>query len=206
MNFIAFDAAYSLYPHATFEHVINLALKSDSYNEQRCLAKYATRGWQTIGNVWPQNDNMANVFSLYNVRFVGDHLCWKMRLDIKRLPRRPRLSPRSEGFTWDPVALNSWTLHTTTSHPWKVAPRFTLVKTPVFRFTYMCADDGVRNALQTFGNQQGLLQWRSVTGRETRLTMPVDWSWYVSHHLSSRRNIYYCRWDCMVPAILDSFH
>ena len=204
MNFIAFDAAYSLYPRATFEQHLNLALTIDSYNDQRCVAKYARRGWRTAGNFWPQDEYTTALFSINEQRFVSDDLCWKLNLDVKRLPRKPRLSPRSEAFPWDPASITSWTLHTTTCSPWKVAPKFMLVKTPVFRFTYMCATDTMRDTLSTFGNQQGLLQWRRVDERETRVTMPADWSWYVSPCVRFRTTIDHSRWDSMVPVILDS--
>ena len=205
MNFIAFDAAYSLYPQATFEHVINLALKNDKYRDQRCVAKYAKRGWRTIANCWPQDDEIARLFCLNNERFVGDDSSWTMRLDTKKTPKRPRLSPRSEPFAWDPASMNSWRLAPTTSIPWKVAPTFTLVKTPVFKFTYMCASDSICHALRTFGNQQGLLQWTSVPNREARLTMPIDWSWYVSRCPSSITMFIPVRWDSLVPDILHAF-
>jgi hypothetical protein len=136
MNFITFDAAYSLYPNATFEHLLNLALKMESDNDQRCVAKYAKKGWRTIANFWPQDEQTAAIFAVENKRSIGDNMCWTLPLNVTCLPCRPRLSTRSEAFRWDPASHTSWLLQLNTYSPWKVAPSFCLVKTPVFRFTY----------------------------------------------------------------------
>ena len=177
MNFITFNAAYSLYPKATFEHTVNLALRNDCYNDQRCLAKYARRGWRTIGNFWPQDDATADIFALDRQRFVGDDKCWTILLDLEGVQTRPRLSPTSDPFQWDPVEHNSWCLSTTSAYPWRASTTFSFVKSPVFRFTYLCANDSLRFALNAFGRKQGVLQWKRVRRRKIRLGSAPDWIW-----------------------------
>ena len=189
MNFITFNAAYSLYPKATFDHTLNLALRNDCYNDQRCLAKYAHRGWRTIGNFWPQDNTTAQLFALDQDRFVGDSICWTILLDLEGVQNRPRLSSTSDAFDWDPAERNSWSLATTSAYPWRASTTFSFAKSPVFRFTYLCANEPLRFALTSFGRKQGVLQWKRVKRRKLKLGSRTDWTWY----------------DSLVPDIIAGF-
>jgi hypothetical protein len=86
MNFIAFDAAYSLYSCATFEKHLNLIFH-DKSEADKCIAKYALRGWLAIANVWPQRHGLEKLFLLNQDRSVTDSHCWVVPLDLTGVRR-----------------------------------------------------------------------------------------------------------------------
>jgi hypothetical protein len=202
MNFIAFDAAYSLYPRATFKNRLNLALKDDDDAERRCLAKYAFRGWQTIANVWPNQPSLTDSFYRDITRRVGDGRCWVVKLDTTGVARRPRLSLPSEQFIWDPSEYNSWVL-SQSSKPWRVDPTYHLVKTGVFRYAYLCANSSDHEVLKRHGQHFAELQWLKAN----RDNLPLNagtWTWqtFLSLHTDSILMTGH-RSDSKVPELLD---
>ena len=110
MNCIAFDAAYSLYPQATFEERMSLCIAS--CNDRRAeFKKYRNRGWKLILITPPQEKKSRGApFHGDVIRWVHDRHSWVVPLDTSELQPRPRLSPTSEYFAWDPVIYNSWKL------------------------------------------------------------------------------------------------
>ena len=110
MNCIAFDAAYSLYPQATFEQRLSLGIAS--HNDRTAqFTKYRNRGWQLISITPPQEKKARGApFHGDVIRWVCDRHSWVVPLDTSDLQPRPRLSPTSEYFSWDPVIHNSWKL------------------------------------------------------------------------------------------------
>jgi hypothetical protein len=151
MNIIAFDAVYALYPRATFGEWQNLVMRDDSNHDQLCLAKYASRGWRTAANYWPQDESLLQLFFIGKRRFVGDNMCWNMKFTLDGVDTRPLLSPTSDGFEWDPIRNNSWMLTLPPAQPWKAVMQYQLVKTAAYRFAYLCVPNGLRDVLIDFG-------------------------------------------------------
>lgn len=111
MNIITFDAAYSLYPAATFEERTSLWIPASpdvmTPARSNVLAKYAKRGWSFTPVLTPRK---SHLFHVSEERFVGDRYTWTVRLSTDNIPHRPRLLPTSPVFNWDPVVQNSWSL------------------------------------------------------------------------------------------------
>ena len=175
MNFIAYDAAYSLYPRATFQHKINLVFKHDTPNDRRCISKYGIRGWTPVANTSVNAKSVDNAFYVGQHRFVGDPRCWKLPLDTSTIRPRPRLSHTSEPFHWDPAIQNSWILQINPVTDY-ITPAFLLATSPAFRFKYLCGTRIAYDALTLFGNTQSNIQWRRGK-RLNASTYDCSWSW-----------------------------
>ena len=155
MNFISFDAAYSLYPRATFGERRTLCFAGLTESDIRALAKYSLRGWATLTNLWAHE--FTNSFHVDTNRWVTDSLSWVVPLDTTGLQLRPRLSPVSQPFFWDPVRYNSWML-TKPTRASKMYIAYHMLKPTLFRYTYMFADIKVIRSMGDFLVEQGRLE------------------------------------------------
>ena len=92
MNCIAFDAAYSLYPQATFEQRMSLCIASR--NDRRAeFKKYRNRGWKLILITPPQEKKSKGApFHGDVIRWVHDRHSWVVPLDTSELQPRPPVS------------------------------------------------------------------------------------------------------------------
>ena len=61
MNVIAYDAAYSLFPKATFEDRVSLVSATRNDKEKAAIAKYRHRGW-TILDAEADRANEAKIY------------------------------------------------------------------------------------------------------------------------------------------------
>ena len=175
MNFIAFDAAYALYPKATFQHGANLAMGHSRERDTRCIAKYTERGWPAIALESLHNHPTSDCFALGQVRRVADRRTWTVPLDTSGLSLRSRLSPRSQRFQWDPVLYNTWTL-SRSAEKQMVKARFHIVKSAVFRYTYLSTNVHVKKALLRYANAYRDLDWtmaRTLREKQSANT----WTW-----------------------------
>lgn len=139
MNCIAFDAAYSLYPQATFESRRSLCMASD-VNRDAQFAKYARRGWQPTMFVSRRKKRAIRaLFHPDDTRWVCDRHSWVLPLDTSDLQSRPRLSSTSEQFAWDPVVYNSWELIKYGKNMFKLKEGFPIGHTdyPAVRYEYL---------------------------------------------------------------------
>ena len=84
MNFITHEAAYSLYPRATFEDFAADPFSRGRGSDGKAWEKYSRRGWTMI-----QDSDTAfpstNSFSIGRRRFVSDRLSWKQPLSFENL-------------------------------------------------------------------------------------------------------------------------
>ena len=175
MNIITFDAAYCLYPRSTFQCNVNLALGKICDRVSACLSKYAERGWPVIPlRSLPPNAAM-DWFRLGGARSVGDFMTWTVTLDTSNVHRRRRMSPRSQQFQWDPVLYNSWILSTMTNSM-IVKPTFFIMKSAVFRYTYLCADKRTKTAFQAYADAYRDLDWRMARKLHEEQTSST-WTW-----------------------------
>lgn len=139
MNCIAFDAAYSIYPQATFEERVSLGMASRNDREAE-FAKYRSRGWQLIFIAPPQEKRTGGApFHCGVTRWVRDRHMWIVPLDTSDLQPRPRLSPTSDYFAWDPMVYNSWKLIKCPDHNFELAEGFSIGRSdyPVVRYEYL---------------------------------------------------------------------
>jgi hypothetical protein len=158
MNFIAFDAAYSIYPKATFEdrHALILSPKINLRKIAIALGKYARRGWSFTTDIWSHDKNMREkTFFLDVGRWVRDRHSWVVPLDVSGI-ERPPLSTSSVGFSWDPVVYNSWRL--THLQPQRISVAFLKLDSTIFRYAYLVADAKLLDMLQEFCSTQGWLE------------------------------------------------
>ena len=175
MNFIGYDAAYSLYPRATFEERSSLCLAALEQRDILCLSKYAVRGWRSISNIWFHERGGEKTFHVDRHRFVGDGRCWVVPLDTTGVEPPPPLTPVSERFDWDPVRYNSWVL---TRQKGEIYIAYHMLKPTLFRFTYLFADITLIYEMSSFLRRHGGFEFRkhALIPAEQK---PAAWSWYV---------------------------
>jgi hypothetical protein len=179
MNFIAHDAAYSLYPWATFEDRSSLCFADLRDRDIQCLSKYAMRGWRTVSNVWTHERRNHALFYTDLHRFVGDGQCWVVPLDMTGLELRPPLNPVSERFLWDPVQYNSWVL---TKQRQNMYISYHVLKPTLFRYAYLFADMNILNNVMEYLKTHGKLEHQKISLVPAE-HKAVAWSWYVGFRM-----------------------
>jgi hypothetical protein len=177
MNFIAFDAAYSLYPRATFEECRALSFASLDDRDIQALGKYARRGWSIIANIWPHELDSPRFasFCITKERWVKDPLSWVVPLDMTGVEPRPPLLPMSERFDWDPAVHNSWSIIKWTNGS-KMFMAYHVLKPTIFRYAYLVSDLDLIVSMKTFLREQGSLEH----GKSRFLTAAqkaASWTW-----------------------------
>lgn len=180
MNIITYDAAYSLYPKATFGERRTLALSVETPNEERALGKYAVRGWRITQNILSHEErDSKSSFYLDSTRWVDDKKSWVVSFDLSGVVMPPPLSMTSESFDWDPSVQNSWTLIKRGRS--KVLITYRVAKSTLFRYNYLVADVEFMKMLLGFFQDQGGLEVTKrehLSAEEKRLSV----TWYVSIH------------------------
>jgi|ERR1700722_3825004 len=91
MNFITYDAAYSLYPYATFEQRRALSLAKDCKRDEEAIAKYCLRGWTIVSNLSPPDTADMRQFHPHVARHLSDRFVWKLPLDTHGVCNGPSL-------------------------------------------------------------------------------------------------------------------
>lgn len=110
MNVISLEKAYSLYPKATFEERCSLICASDGPKQEPAMEKYEQRGWKMIRDA-PSDDLQSDFhFLCDSFRWMGDHHCWTIQLDVTGISDRLRPNAASPRLLHDPVAASSWML------------------------------------------------------------------------------------------------
>lgn len=138
MNVITHNAAYSLYPYATFHERRSLVCGTPGTTREQARDKYRDRGWSmeeriNMSEMWDQRSD----FSIGR-RWVGDGRCWK-------IPMRPPFC-RGEEIVRDRITSNSWR----TGHFLRRNKMvFLYPESPRLRFHYVCADEEVHHAFRS---------------------------------------------------------
>lgn len=163
MNVIAFDAAYSLYPKATFDLRCGLSLAQISPLEAKALAKYATRGWAIHSTIWPhEEDTLKPLFKVDVLRRMGDRDSWVIPLDTTNITLRSPFTLSSPPFTEDPAAFSSWELYERTSGQYRMAYHF--LSSTILKYDYVNADPDFLAFMIPFFQKQGLLEHSKFRG------------------------------------------
>lgn len=157
MNFITSDAAYSLYPIATFEERSSLGMPS-ARDSPIPIQKYVQRGWRIY--FLPTPYQVAHPtkppFFLDQVRWVSDRHTWVLPLDQTDVKERPPFSPASAPLTFDPVLMNGWKLrlHRGREQNGYECHSYPL-QTTLFRYNYAIPDEPLSFTIRSWAHQQG---------------------------------------------------
>ncbi|KAF8550396.1 hypothetical protein OG21DRAFT_1514062, partial [Imleria badia] len=169
MNFITSDAAYSLYPIATFEDRSALGMPS-SRSSERAIQKYVKRGWRVY--FLPTPNDFA--FFLEQVRWVTDKRTWALPLDQTGVQPRPPLSPTSAALTCDPALFNGWRFRVPKKYEGMDFKAYEChyypLKTTLFRYNYAIPEERLQLFVRDWALQQGkLCHWQIAK---------EDWIWF----------------------------
>jgi len=172
MNFISSDAAYSLYPIATFEERSGMGMPSAG-SSPSAIQKYTQRGWRTYFIPTPYHTEHPTEppFFLDQARWVGDHHTWVMPLDQTGVKKRPPLSPASAPLTFDPVLCNGWKMSEDTRNPSNGCDtNYYPLRTTLFRYNYAIPVESLAFSIRTWATLQGKHAHSSVD--------KADWVWF----------------------------
>jgi hypothetical protein len=140
MNVIAWDTAYCLYPRATLLDRVALVIHPVIPLDTPAVRKYAERGYRLFNAPHAyQRAQLAPVFFPDAPRWVDDARGWAVPLETAGLAPPP-FSATSVPITRDPVAHNSWSLRWDDEKG--VRMDHFAVNPGVFRFGYLCQDEG----------------------------------------------------------------
>jgi hypothetical protein len=105
MNVIAYNAAYSLYPRATFEARTSLHTPRNGKDiDSPGVQKYVRRGWRMIDTVSSADERAYAVGS----RWIDDEHSWVIKFPDSPDPHTP--TPLSPALRDDPVVATNWAL------------------------------------------------------------------------------------------------
>ncbi|KAG1746142.1 hypothetical protein EDB19DRAFT_1690698 [Suillus lakei] len=153
MNFIAFDAAYSLYPVGTFENRDTLSVwRARPLHDLTVVIKYGERGFAWLSTLSAGTSSQNSPFHPFTDRTVGDQYTWKLPLDTQELALRPQMSPSSSPFQCDPVIYNGWALERVQHGMGTV---YKTVKSSVFRYNYTTTNYKLNFKLWLFAIEHG---------------------------------------------------
>ncbi|KAF9011198.1 hypothetical protein BDQ17DRAFT_1233932 [Cyathus striatus] len=102
MNFIAFDAAYSLYPKATFVARQSVIVKDITAQDRGALDKYTARGWKIVTKPWTLSEEiLEDCFIPDLARHPRDEYSWRLPLNTSDIQYHSLVNP---------VLYNSWSM------------------------------------------------------------------------------------------------
>lgn len=174
MNLITSEAAYALYPLATFVERKSLCMPPGRHSAG-AIQKYVHRGWRVYFIPTPGDISGRAPFMLNVARWVGDADTWVLPLDQTGIPARPPLSKTSAPLTFDHVRCNGWRLKQVyegldnAGYYYKAHKH--RLQTTVFRYNYGIPDEDLWIAIRGWANVQG----RLCHGHLSK----GDWVWYV---------------------------
>ncbi|KAG1862865.1 hypothetical protein C8R48DRAFT_708701 [Suillus tomentosus] len=180
MNFITFDAAYSLYPVATFEKRETLSVwRARPLHDLTVVIKYGERGFAWISTLPAGTSPRNSVFYPFTDRTVGDRYTWKLPLDTRGVALRPQMNPSSPIFQCDPVIYNGWALERVQHGMGTV---YKAIKSSVFRYNYTTTNYKLNFKLWLFAIEQGFL---SRILLQNNLLDKESWPWFDTEIASS---------------------
>ena len=125
MNFIAYNAAYSLYPRATFDRRVGIPFaweassaglsspvtpdRNKPIRREAAYSKYTDRGWTFVRDMSRKSmDSISAVIAPGVVRFLDDRFTWVVPLGTDGLDLEEPIFPCTPEK--DPFIVNSWIL------------------------------------------------------------------------------------------------
>ncbi|EPQ60361.1 hypothetical protein GLOTRDRAFT_31372 [Gloeophyllum trabeum ATCC 11539] len=181
MNLITYNAAYALYPDATFEKRRAIVMgRMRAERDIQALQKYMRRGWKFQATV--PDVPIPDYFRMTMDRSVLDSYTWSIPLSLEGVePPRP-LSLTSDPLTWDPVIFSSFRLQRQHKddlmYMW-----YELVSSTVLRFKYLTASEDFLEILRNFFIAQGVLMHMRVDDEQgpAHLIGSEYWAWCGAH-------------------------
>ena len=132
MNVITHEAAYSLFPYATFEEKRSLIIR-DGFKQNSAHAKYAGRGWEMVRRLSRAEVNDTVSAFAPGPRHLGDSKCWK-------IPILPKLDlPEST------IEVNTWKLKHKNWGQGVVS--FKIILADCLRYSYVVVDKSMKDYL-----------------------------------------------------------
>ncbi|KAI0681753.1 hypothetical protein C8T65DRAFT_714348 [Cerioporus squamosus] len=187
MNIITYNAAYSLYPYATFERRDTLLVNLESQT-QDALAKYSARGWRVLANPSPLNEWLIRPephnplyspwFFINTACWVCDNKSWVIQLDMDGVMPLPLPSASSQDPGWDPVAECGWQLYLV---KWssEVKLAFDIINSTIFCWRYTAPSVEYIESLFPFLRSQGRMEHAKIPKGKTREDIADAWTWWV---------------------------
>ncbi|KAG2342463.1 hypothetical protein BDR05DRAFT_346245 [Suillus weaverae] len=180
MNFIAFDAVYSLYPVGTFEKRDTLSVwRARPLHDLTVVTKYGERGFAWISTLPAGTSPQNSPFHPFTDRTVGDCYTWKLPLDTHGVVLRSQMNPSSSLFQCDPVIYNGWALERVQHGMGTV---YKTIKSSVFRYNYTTTNYKLNFKLWLFAIEQGFLSRMLL---ENKLLEKESWPWFDAELASS---------------------
>ena len=184
MNIITYNAAYSLYPYATFERRDTIVLNARS-RAQEALTKYASRGWRILAKSSPLNSYLHSSrrnflyspwFFVDKPRWVCDGMSWTIPLDTTGVTSPPPPSVSSRELEWDPLAECGWKMTVLCN---TVDMDYLHIKSKILRWQYTSPESGHIYYILQFLTDQGKLEHAKVPAGRTREDVADAWTWCV---------------------------
>lgn len=176
MNFIAFDAAYSLYPIATFFDRSTLQVwRERPLHDASVPIKYGQRGFHWFSAL-PLDTSLSTSFYPVMTRTVGDQYTWKLPLDIQGVDLRPQMSSSSTPFQFDPVTCNGWSL---VERDGQMGTIYDPIRLTIFRYNYTTASAMLHLHLYRFMMEQCSLHRKSLEDTDVDIEEIAKQTWYV---------------------------
>jgi hypothetical protein len=170
MNVIAFNAAYSLYPHITFEERTSLLMTNDNTRAASAVAKYCARGWTFTRAPLP---NKTQHYHIGMMRSVSDSMTWRIPLSLEGVQIRAALSPTSPLFTWDPIQPNTWAIVRRD----RLIMHYNIQRTYCLRYCYITAMTALYESVKEHLDGQNLIERSKVeTIDEVQRSSIYTWS------------------------------
>jgi hypothetical protein len=212
MNFVSFDAAYSLYPRATFEHHIAVSFASDSPSDLEAVAKYALRGWKLISHSYPFHRCLKRRLFMPNEdRSPRDVNTWRVALDVDKLSLDAGDRELDALLHWDPTVYNSWRIENIlTNDGGEMRMSYHVIKPSIFKYAYTLCDFRVVRSMLRFLRDQGILEHAKVAALEDDTSKWAAWRWCVLWDSAFVECIWDAhmarRWDASLPRLMDVPH
>jgi hypothetical protein len=131
VNFITWNAAYSIFPDLTFikRKTYQLTELNSYFGKQ--VAKYGRRGWKTLETVWDDDREYTKSLppseNMHAVRRIGDSKTWKINLDTTGV------TPGAPSYTIEYSFFKTSLKERTTGTRHKVTKKFYQVDARIFK-------------------------------------------------------------------------
>jgi hypothetical protein len=174
MNVITYNAAYSLYPRATFLQETTLAMARHT-NDKKVLSKYSRRGFKVLSlspssNITPE---LLSVYRHHERRWLDDSHSWTIPLDVQGVNLPRTLSAESTPLLTDPTTHTSWSLVIRADGTKMQYSKFC---SALFRYNYLLDDILVERVLRPFFDGRSHAEQRLLPtrweNRDIRLWQP----------------------------------
>ena len=213
MNIVTYNAAFSLYPYATFNRRESLTLDVTMHPAE-ARDKYAKRGWTMLENpssaytphasTFPSSPPYPMWFAVGLNRGIGDRYSWVMHLDTTGVATPSSSSLLASNLGWDPVTTRGWKLGTHFSYSTEI-----IVQTPginLYLSSSPYTPTNFRHILP-FLLPPGSLEKMALDDNPSEDQVSKTIAWYVKMPIFCITLMFILvnRWDIVVPAMRELY-